>query len=238
MNPVLIVKTGSTVPSIPPERGDFEHWISTGMGLVAPQYRVVDVRAGERLPEPGEVAGIVVTGSAAMVTEALPWSEAAAQWLQQAVAQSVPVLGICYGHQLLAHALGGKVDFHAGGREIGTTMVTLTEAARHDALFAALPESFPVNVSHMQTVVTLPPQAVVLATNGFEPFHAVRFREQAWGVQFHPEFAADVMHAYLQDRHSQLVAEGFDPAVLEQQVAETPVAGSLLRRFVRLLKQG
>jgi GMP synthase (glutamine-hydrolysing) len=235
MKPVLIIKTGNTVASIPPERGDFEHWISAGMGLEALSCQVANVSAGAPLPAPEEVVGVVVTGSAAMVTDGLPWSEQTARWLRLAIDQAVPVLGICYGHQLLAHALGGAVDYHPEGREIGTKVVTLTPAARHDLLLAGMPESFQVNVSHKQTVTRLPPQAVVLAANSFESFHAVRFRERVWGLQFHPEFAGDVMKAYLQDRQLQLEAEGLDTAKLLEQVADTPLAESLLRQFARLL---
>jgi len=235
MKPVLIIKTGNTVASIPPERGDFEDWIRTGMGLESQQCLVANVSAGVTLPAPEEVAGVVVTGSAAMVTDGLPWSEGAALWLRQAIDNGIPVLGICYGHQLLAHALGGAIDYHPEGREIGTTAVTLTPAARHDPLFTCLPDNFQVNVSHKQTVTRLPTQAVVLAANSFESFHAVRFRERVWGLQFHPEFAGDVMKAYLQDRRLQLEAEGLDTAKLLEQVADTPLAASLLRQFARLL---
>jgi len=235
MKPILILKTGNTVPGIPRERGDFEHWICTGMGMPDDHSMVVNVAAGEALPEPETVAGIVVTGSPAMVTDLLDWSEASAVFLRHAAAASIPILGICYGHQLLAHALGGSVAFHPGGREIGTTAVTLTAAADEDVLFAGLPSFFPVNVSHKQTVSVLPPGAVVLASNPFEPFHAVRFGERVWGVQFHPEFAADVMLAYLDERADVLVEEGLDPAALRRSVQETPVAASLLQAFARLV---
>lgn len=238
MKPILILKTGNTVPGIPPARGDFEHWIRAGMGLPDDDCLVVNVVNGEVLPEPETVAGIVVTGSPAMVTDLLDWSEASATFLRRAAAASIPVLGICYGHQLLAHALGGSVDFHPGGREIGTTAVTLTAAAAGDVLFAGLPPTFAVNVSHKQTVTVLPPDAVVLASNPFEPFHAVRFRERIWGLQFHPEFAADVMHAYLDERAEVLVEEGLDPTALRNGVQQTPIAGSLLRAFAALVRGG
>jgi len=235
MKPILILKTGNTVPGIPRERGDFEHWIRAGMGLPDDACVVVNVAAGEVLPEPDTVAGIVVTGSPAMVTDRLDWSEASAAFLRQAAEAAIPVLGICYGHQLLAHALGGSVAFHPGGREIGTTAVTLTAAAGEDVLFAGLPLSFPVNVSHRQTVSVLPPGAVVLAGNPFEPFQAVRYRESVWGLQFHPEFAADVMRAYLDERKEALVEEGLDPAALRNNVQQTPVAASLLQVFATLV---
>ena len=84
---------------------------------------------GEALPDPRSVRAVVVTGSAAMVTSREPWSERTAAWLCETVEVKTPVLGICYGHQLLAHALGGRVEDNPQGRHIGTVDVTLTDAA-------------------------------------------------------------------------------------------------------------
>src|SRR5688572_21533998 len=70
-------------------------------------------------------AGTIVTGSGAMVTDRHEWSERSAQWLRDAAHDGMPLLGICYGHQLIAHALGGEVDYHPAGREMGTVQLEL-----------------------------------------------------------------------------------------------------------------
>ena len=106
MNAMPIVKVGETLPSLRATRGDFEHWILSGMQLDLERSLVVDVRNGGRLPEVDQLSGVVITGSHAMVTEHQAWSERTAEWLTQAVERGVPVLGICYGHQLLAEATG------------------------------------------------------------------------------------------------------------------------------------
>lgn len=233
MKPMLIIKTGCTLATIPASRGDFEHWIVDALGPV--QTTTVDVTAGETLPAHDAVSGAIVTGSAAMVTERLPWSELSADWLRQAVEVGLPVLGICYGHQLLAHALGGVVDFHPEGREIGTTDIQLCPEADDDPLFTGLPDSFPVHLTHRQSVLEPPPGAVRLALNAFDPYQALRFAPRAWGLQFHPEFAADVMLAYLAGREGDLVEEGFDVEALRLAVRDTPDATSLIRRFAGLV---
>lgn len=236
MRPVLIVKTGSTVLSAQ-RRGDFEQWIGAGMGLAPDALEVRRVDKDAPLPTPDEVAGVVVTGSSAMVTDQMPWSERTARWLRKAVARNTPVLGICYGHQLLAHALGGRVAYNPLGRCLGTIDVQLTDAARQDALFEGLPEVVHVSVSHRQVVVQPPPGAILLATTAHDPHHAYRAGARAWGVQFHPEYDSDIVRAYLHDRRAQLLSEGLDPDALARDARDTGHGQCVLRRFAQIVAQ-
>ncbi len=190
---------------------------------------------GEQPPSVAAVDGVVITGSPAFLTDYASWNYIGAEFLRQAFEAQIPILGICYGHQLLAWAFGGAVDFNPRGREIGTVTIRLTAAARSDALFSDFPEQLEVQVSHLQSVVQLPPGAELLAGNEFDPMHGFRLGDRTWGLQFHPEFTADITRAYIRERAENLSAEGFNPELLMGNVRDTALAASLLKRFAGLV---
>lgn len=228
---ILIVQAGRTLPAIRARHGDFPEWFRRGLGLARDQVEVVRACDDEGLPEPCAYAGVVVTGSPSMVTQRLAWSESAAAWLARVVDAGMPVLGVCYGHQLLAHALGGRVDYHDSGREIGTVAIECLAAARDDALFGAAPMHFPAHASHQQSVLELPPRAVVLARSAHDPHHAVRYGERAWGLQFHPEFSVDIMRGYLRARPPAARGDCPSSCCPGRSHLPAPAARALLRRF-------
>ncbi|WP_372926085.1 glutamine amidotransferase [Marinobacter sp.] len=231
---VVILKTGTTYPTLRETFGDFDSWF---VARLAPELNVhvVDVTVDDLPGLPEAWDGIVVTGSPAMVSDREPWSERTAGWLADAVRAEVPVLGVCYGHQLLAHALGGEAGFHPGGRETGTHQVELLDTAREDPLFKGLPRQFPVQLTHRQSVLRLPESAVLLGRNEFEPHQAFRVGPCAWGVQFHPEFSSEVMRAYLKVQAPDLSKEGLDAEALLATVVDAPAASSLLDRFSQVV---
>lgn len=231
MKSLLIIKVGDALPEARERGADFETWIARGFGPFASDAQVADARRDQPLPPLEALAGVVVTGSAAMVTDRAPWSEALVPWLRQAVEHDLPVLGICYGHQLLAHAFGGEVDFHPQGMEIGTVQLCKTEHAGDDPLFDALPAQFRAQAVHSQSVRRLPPGAICLAGNEHESHHAYRIGGHAWGVQFHPEFDAEAMQGYLRKFGPELAARGREPERIAEAIAPTPDAAAILKRF-------
>jgi len=231
MKAFVIIKTGSTFPAIQECVGDFEDWIRERCGLTADLVPVIDASAGEALPPADGLAGAIITGSPAMVTDQADWMRFLARWLAQAVERGVPLLGICFGHQLLAQALGGEVDYHPEGREIGTVAITLTDHGRQDGLLGYLPETFSAHVTHAQTVIRLPANALRLAANPHEAHHAFRVGDCAWGVQFHPEFTADIMQAYVGRHAETLLQQGRDVDALKAAIGDTEAANGLLKRF-------
>ncbi len=231
---LVIVKTGSTMPALAAKLGDFEDWTVKGMGPEGDTADVVDVRSGATLPDREFAAGIVVTGSHDMVTERLEWSERTAAWLAECVGQGIPVLGICYGHQLLAHALGGLVADNPAGREFGTRTVKILPEAADDPLLGGFGDSIRVHLCHTQSVIGLPQGAVRLASSSMDPNQAFRLGKSAWGLQFHPEFPAAAMRAYVREYAKILAAEGGDPLRLEAESEDSPYGDAILHRFAAI----
>ena len=215
--------------------GGFPHWIRVAAGLERDDAVVVNVEARRsRCPSREGFAGVIVTGSGGDGHRARRLERALApQWLRDAAHAGLPLFGICYGHQLLAHALGGEVDYNPAGREMGTVDLELHPQADDDPLFAGLPPQFPAQATHLQTVLRAPDGATVLATSAHDACHAFRWGDRAWGVQFHPEFSATHMRGYVRAREDALAREGRCHKQLARGVGATPHARRVLRRFVR-----
>jgi GMP synthase (glutamine-hydrolysing) len=228
---VLVMKTGSTLPPILAYHGDFESWIAKAMGVDVEELEVCSAHEGETPPPASDPAGVVVTGSPAMVSAREPWSEAAAKWLVGAIERETPILGICYGHQLMAHGLGGEVGVNPRGREVGTVSLHLDAVATGDPLLGHWKPATPIHTTHVESVLRLPEGVEVLGHSDLDPFSAFRVGPSAWGVQFHPEFDASIMRSYVDARESILTDEGFDADAIREAVVETPDSTALLRRF-------
>lgn len=231
MRPLLILKLGSTYPWLAARYGDFEDWVRDGMELSQDQVVVLDAREHPLPADPTQFAGIVLTGSHAMVTDRESWSERTADWIPRVAASGTPLLGICYGHQLIAHALGGEVGFNPRGEESGIAEIRLSQEGLRDRLLGRCPSILRAQVSHAQSVVRLPRQAVCLAWNSHDPHHAFRVGDAVWGVQFHPEFSPAVSQAYLDEAARELGRGDYDFQVRSLALEETPESRSLLRQF-------
>jgi GMP synthase (glutamine-hydrolysing) len=227
--PIVVLVTGDPVPEARARRGSFVDLIREAAPAFGTRRWVAhDVRELDVIPELTDVLAVIVTGSALSVTDALPWKERASALLRSLVARELPVLGICFGHQLLGHALGGRVSLNPNGREIGSVSLTLSE---DDAVFGKR-GSMLVNTTHLDSVVELPPGAEVLGCTRQEPNAAVRFGPNAWGVQYHPELDGEVMRYYFEARRAALLAEGLDVDSGLRAASHTPEAARLIERFL------
>jgi len=228
--PLCILVAGDPVPKTQDRAGGFANLVRAGLdGAWQGGFVEVDVRTAESLPEPERFAGLIVTGSASSVTERAPWMLRIEAYLASAVEREHPLLGICFGHQLLGQALGGLVERNPRGREMGTVEVRITA---DDPLLDRSITPALAHATHVDSVTVLPKDVRILASTELEPHAALRFGERAWGVQFHPEFDEQVMHEYIGTRAELLAQEGRDPAAMLAGIAPTRVGSLVLRRFV------
>ena len=228
---LLIIQTGSVAEPVLRVHGDYPSWFMRELGFETP---VIRAHEGEKL---GEVRfdGIIVTGSPLSVTERAPWMEELGQRLLDLGRKGTPVLGVCFGHQLLARAAGGEVSLTPHGREIGSIKVQLTAAGAKDPLFSWTRGPVPIEeidcqATHVDAVDALPPGATLLAGNENTPVQAYRLSETIAAVQFHPEIDAATMREIIASRGERLQGEGLDAQALAAQVRDTPAA-AILRAF-------
>jgi GMP synthase (glutamine-hydrolysing) len=232
MRPLCILLAGDPVPATHARRGGFGALIRDAIGTAWTDAVVeLDLR-NEPAIELDRFAALIVTGSPSSVTERAPWMLRGEALMRTAVHAETPILGLCFGHQLLGQALGGRVMPNPRGREMGTVALAVT---RTDPVLGHAGTTIAVNASHVDSVVELPDGASLLGSTELEPNAAIRFAESAWGVQFHPEFDATVMREYIETRRDALAGEGIDGAALLASAADTPPARAVLSRFVDLV---
>ncbi|AWB26268.1 type 1 glutamine amidotransferase [Halococcoides cellulosivorans] len=197
--------------------------------------RVWPVSEGD-LPPPVEDwdgDAVVVSGSQTAVDDDRAWIDRTAAWVADAVARDVPVLGVCWGHQLLARALGGRVE-PMGEYELGYT--TIDRVATDPVL--DLPDEFCAFESHSDRVVDLPPDAAVVATSdrSIQAFRA----GSALGVQFHPEYDIETARWVVENKREELSDERVDAllaGITPERHAETQAAKQVFEGFEELVSR-
>ncbi len=234
MKKLFIIKTGKTFKNTLEENGDFEDWVIKRIDNENLEKKVIDIQAGHPLPNLEECAGVVLTGSHSMVTDEEPWSLKIEKWIPSLIENSIPLLGICYGHQLLAKSMQGFSTYHKKGMEIGTVNISLTKEAKDDELFKDLPESFKAHTIHSQTVEELPKDTIRLAFNTHDKNHGFRIGKNAWGVQFHPEYDKNIMKSYIKEVSK---AKELPLEELLNNVEETKEANFVLKRFGEIVEK-
>lgn len=168
----------------------------------------VRVDLGEKVPDLRTYDAVIFAGGEYRPDQFdLPIFEAERERVMEALEANVPILGICLGHQLLAHWLGGKVK--RGRWELGWLPVTVNEVGLKDQLFSGLGESFYAFLWHGDQITKLPEEAVLLASSEACRVQAFRLRDQpVWGVQFNPQY--DPVIAETLVRNTPWLRNGYD----------------------------
>ncbi|TSH83628.1 glutamine amidotransferase [Pantoea sp. paga] len=192
--PLALIQLEVPPANVVSEIGEQPRWFIDALNLQPDEYLIVRPHLGETLPAFDQISGAILSGSWAMVTDHAEWSERSAVWIRAAMDNGLPLLGVCYGHQLMAYALGGEVADNPNGWERGLLPINCMPEAQSDPLLKKLPQDFSVWLSHRQSVISAPQQAQVLAASARDGCQIVRYSPQALSVQFHPEFSRHIMN--------------------------------------------
>lgn len=192
--PLALIQLEVPPANVVSEIGEQPRWFIDALNLQPDEYLIIRPHLGEALPDFDKISGAILSGSWAMVTDHADWSERSAAWIRAAMDNDLPLLGVCYGHQLMAYALGGEVADNPNGWERGLLPIRCASQAQRDPLLQSLPQDFSVWLSHRQSVICAPPQAQVLAASARDGCQIVRYSPQALSVQFHPEFSRPIMN--------------------------------------------
>lgn len=205
-----ILQTGGPPPSLQPRFGSYPDMFQALLGAGF-DYQVFDVQAGQWPSRPEDFDGFVVTGSSAGVYEDAPWIGELLDWLRAAKGRT-RLVGVCFGHQAMAQAFGGKVIKSPKGWGVGLHSY---QVASLEPWMRPAAHGFAIPASHQDQVVEPPPHAHVVAGEDFAPYAALAYDDQpAISFQGHPEFAPAYASALIESRREErLTADQADRAL-------------------------
>lgn len=190
-----ILTTGHAPDELIPEQGDYPDMfvrLLDGHGFSFRSWAVVD---GD-LPESVRAAdGWLITGSKHGAYEDLPWIPPLEEFIRELHAEGRPLVGICFGHQIVAQALGGRVEKYAGGWSVGRQLYDFEG------------EEVALHAWHQDQVVERPAGARVVASSEFCENAALLYGDRILTIQPHPEYNSETLGGLIRTRGQNVPAD-------------------------------
>ena len=221
---LAILETGRPPGDLADQFGDYPAMFGQLLGDGF-EIETFDVPSGH-FPDPGAHDAVLITGSPAGVYEPLPWIAPLMQFIR--AAKDSKMVGICFGHQVMAEALGGHVEKSNKGWGAGLHRYSLShgEPWIDSAVGIAIP------ASHQDQVVIQPPNTDVVAASDFTPYAGLAWTDRpAISFQFHPEFSPDFAKALIEKRYD--IVPDPDAAIASLDAPnDNARVGGWIRRFL------
>lgn len=221
---LAILETGRPPGDLASHFGDYPAMFAE---LLGDRFEVesFDVPAG-RLPESSVHDAILITGSPAGVYEPLPWIEPLQQFIRSA--KESKMIGVCFGHQVMAEALGGHVVKSDKGWGAGLHHYSVV----HDEPWTDSAGEIAIPASHQDQVVVQPPNTEIVAASDFTPYAALAWTDRpAISFQFHPEFSPAFAKALIERRFD--IVPDPDAAIASLDAPnDNARVGGWIRRFL------
>ncbi len=214
-----------------PIEGDYPDMFRDLVGREGVEVETFDVVGGEMPEDLDSMDGWIITGSRWSVFDDEPWIHDLAHLTRRLVEEHHKVVGVCFGHQMLAHALGGEVRRSERGWGVGLREVQVEEAPDWMGETAG---SYKVLHSHRDQIEALPPGGRILAATEHCPISMMAIGDNAWGLQGHPEYSRDYSRAALELRRDRVIAGSLVDealATMEEAPDRRLVADWILRFF-------
>lgn len=232
---LTIIETGHVPDKISADWPSYPAMFEALLGPYMPGLTVetVELYRGAALPDPASLEAILLTGSAVGVYDDTPWMAGLFDFIRAAAAAGTPQIGICFGHQALAHALGAEVAKSGKGWGIGRHSYDI--AARPDWLGSDAAPRFALGVSHQDQVLSLPPGAEVIAGSEFCPYAALDYpAAKAISFQGHPEYSPEFSCALYGVRKGTVLSHAMVDAACDsfEKRLDNQLVGQWMARFL------
>ncbi|MEM9621876.1 MAG: GMP synthase [Pseudomonadota bacterium] len=230
-----ILRTDKVRASLSGRHGDYPAMFRHILQAVDDNLEIVDFDVQEAVPEYIDCDVYLITGSRHSVYDNLPWISPLVDFLQDVLRARKKIIGICFGHQLMAHYFGGRVGKSDRGWGVGVLSSQVTRPAEWmtDADGRSPEPATPIQLlySHQDQVLELPPQAQVFLSSAFCPIGGYTLGDQVIAVQGHPEFSPAYAGDLMAQREALIGAEVFAEgmASLQLPVDAERVVGWLLQ---------
>ena len=225
---IVIVSNGPGLKDVVDEFGHSSEWIPAVIDDSSIKYKIL--KAYEReVCNINDYDAFIITGSKYSVYDNFDWITDLKNFINSIVSKNKPILGICFGHQILAECLGGKVEKNKLGWELGSYKISLTENGSVHPLFKDVGEGDIVYESHQDVVSVIPENAVELAYTK-KANQSFACNDNVFGVQFHPEFSYDVTRALMDIRVSKGISIDSD------KLEESLNSKNILTNFINIVR--